>query len=51
MIRDAMSLQNQQGYDQRTAYETAIRNHYGFKDLGEFQNSWVKWVNSGMPVK
>ena len=53
MMRDAFNLQNQRNpntqqpvYDQRTAWETAIRNHYGYNSLGEFQQNWNQWVNS-----
>jgi len=33
------------------AWESAIRNHYGFQNLGEFQNKWNDWVRAGQKLK
>jgi len=45
-MRDAMN-----GGNTNQAWETAIRNHYGFQNLGEFQNSWNNWVRAGQTLK
>lgn len=31
-------------------WAVAVRESYGFKSLGELQNSWLKWVGSGSPT-
>lgn len=30
-------------------WANAVREHYGFKSLGDLQNSWLKWVSQGSP--
>ena len=31
-------------------WQSALQEHYGIKNLGELQLSWVKWVDSGVPT-
>lgn len=31
-------------------WAVAVRENYGYKSLGELQNSWLKWVGSGSPT-
>ncbi len=31
-------------------WAAAVRDNYGYKSLGELQNSWLKWVGSGSPM-
>jgi hypothetical protein len=31
-------------------WATAIRENYGYKSLGELQNSWLQWVGQGSPT-
>jgi hypothetical protein len=31
-------------------WATALAHHYGIRDLGTLQNTWVNWVAQGFPV-
>ncbi len=30
-------------------WANAVREHYGYKSLGDLQDTWLKWVSSGSP--
>ncbi len=34
---------------QTAAWDTAVREYYGFQDLSELQVAWVAWVRAGSP--
>jgi hypothetical protein len=35
---------------QTKQWSAAIARHYGIRDLGELQNTWVAWIKQGMPL-